>query len=345
MNAPDHELIREAVAVDHGEIENEKTLDRYADHLDHFAVYLSSAQGRSFYTAQRKHVLMFMKHLAARGGSTPDERRVACEWCQQRGYPDGRKGPGWSASYRKSYLSAIRFLYKHFAYEVDLPDHDPSAYVTSPKVAIERAFTPSKAEVKRFLAVEGRPRDRLLGHWMFYAPSRRETFANAKWNDIDLEDRTWRVVGKGGKVDEFDLHPLLVRELRLYRRWQLREAVRNEALRYALSDPESAFVLLTRTGKRVHPNTIGKMVKWRAVRAGVAVMDAPGTRDVPGGQTSKLSPHALRRAWAHIALNDEGVPIDVVSEVLNHADISTTRRHYAPTKPERARNAITEMKL
>jgi integrase len=345
LNLTDHQLIQEAVLVNHKEIKDDKSLKRYEHHLTHFVSYLASAHQKNLYSARRKHVLMFMEHLKKHGGSTPHASRVACEWCKQHGYPDGRSGPGWSASYRKSYLAAVRFMYLHFAYEEDLPNHDPSAHIAAPKVVVTQRFTPGQEEVKRYLDAPGRPRDRLLAHWMFYAPSRRQTFSDARWQDIDLDDGTWRVTGRNEKVDVFDLNPLLVRELRSYRRWQLQEATRNRAIRDALGDPDAAYVLLTRTGRRVHPNAIAKMAKWRAIRAGVGVMDAPGTCDAPGGQTSKLSPHALRRGWAKIALNDKGVAIDVVSEVLHHADISTTRKHYAPTKPERAREALTEMKL
>jgi integrase len=44
-------------------------------------------------------------------------------------------------------------------------------------------------------------------------------------------------------------------------------------------------------------------------------------------------------------LSDEELPIDVVSEVLLHRDITTTRRHYAPTKPERAKAALVSMRV
>lgn len=57
-----------------------------------------------------------------------------------------------------------------------------------------------------------------------------------------------------------------------------------------------------------------------------------------------LSPHAMRRTWATLALNDddEPQPIDVVSEVLRHSDISTTRRHYAPDAyPVRSIRSVT----
>lgn len=345
MDLSDEQLIAEAIEINHANVGKDKTLERYQDHLVHFSYYLASAQGVDFYSAKRKHVRLFMRHLEREGGAHPHTSRLGCAWCEAKGYPDGHSGKGWSASYRKSYLSAIKFLYRHFLAEEDLPDHNPSALETSPKVVTTRGYTPSAEDVEKLLNAPGSPKARLLATWMFYAPSRLATFAAARWRDIDLDQATWDVVGKGSKPDVFDLHPALVRALRLYRRWQLSEAKLNAALRDALSDEETAYVLLTRNGKPTHPNSIGKCLKWHAIRAGVGVKKADGRWDAPGGKTSKLSPHAMRRGWATIALNDHEMPIDLVSEVLNHKDISTTRRHYAPTKPERARRALREMNV
>lgn len=340
-------LIEEAIAVNHGQVTKPATLERYQDHLAHFDAYLASVHRVSMVGAKRKHVALFMAHLEKRGGENPHEARKCCEWCERRGFPDGRVGPGWSPSYRKSYLSAIRFLYKHCLHEDELPDADPSAHLVGPKVVLEQGYTPSAEEVQRLLKARGGPRDRLLAYWSFYAPSRRATFSETRWKDLDLGAGTWRLVGKGDKVDVFELHPILRTEFRSYLRWQTEEATRNPAMKAALDDPTTAYVLMTRTGKQVRPESIAKMLKWRAVRAGVAVVEARGKWDAPGKKTSRISPHAMRRAWAHLALNHptNPVPIDVVAEVLNHADISTTRRHYAPTKPERARAALRGMSL
>lgn len=346
MDLSNEQLISAAIEINHAKIAT-KTLERYEEHLVHFSQYLASAHGRDFYTAQRKHVRLFMNHLEKPGGKSPDRSRIPCEWCRHRGYPDGRGGSGWSASYRKSYLSAIKFIYRHFQAEEDLPDHNPAALETSPKVIHRMGFTLSKEDVRKLLDGEGTPKGRLLAYWTFYAPSRRKTFADARWPDIDLDAGTWEVVGKGGKVDVFVLAPPLVREFRAYRRWQLSEAQRNPAIRDALADPETAYVLLTKNGKRTHDEHIGKILRWHAIRNGVAVKQAKGRWDAPGGLTSLVSPHAMRRSWATLALNDEEdpVPLDVVSEVLNHSDISTTRRHYAPTKPDRAKKALMTMQV
>jgi hypothetical protein len=52
----------------------------------------------------------------------------------------------------------------------------------------------------------------------------------------------------------------------------------------------------------------------------------------------------MRRVWATIALNDQEQSIDIASEVLKHRDISTTCKHSAPTRSERARAALVEMR-
>lgn len=148
----------------------------------------------------------------------------------------------------------------------------------------------------------------------FYAPSRRQTFSDARWRDIDFEQATWRVMGKGDKFDIFDLAPPLIRALRLYRHWQLSEAARNEAMRDALADPETAYVLMTRSGRKTPPQTIDKIAKWHAVKAGVGVRKSQSECDGAYGLTSRVSPHSYRRAWANIALNEKELPpIDVVS--------------------------------
>ncbi len=344
MELSNDQLIAEATEINHAGV-NDRTVRRYGDHLVHFGQYLASAQAVDFYGCRSKHVRLFMAHLERQGGADPHPSRLACEWCRMRGYPDGRSGAGWSASYRKSYLAAIKFLFRHFMREEDLPDHNPASMESSPKVVHKRAYTPSREDVKKLLATPGTPRARLLTHWAFYAPSRRQTFVDALWSDVDLNAGEWSLVGKGQRADVFALHPALIREFRMYRRWQLAWAARNEAIRDALSDPETSYVLLTQAGRKMCAGTVSKILSWHAIKAGVDVSATDNRWDAPGGLKSRVGAHAMRRAWASTALNDEELPIDVVSEVLLHRDITTTRRHYAPTKPERAKAALTGMRM
>jgi len=344
MNLTNQQIIAEAIAINHPQI-NEKTLKGYKLQIEHFDEYITSVHKVSFYDVKRKHVLLYMNHLEAQGGANPDASRLQCSWCKLRGYPDGKKGKGWSASTRKRSLAAIHFIYRHFAEEEDLPNIDPTATIKSPKVEVHKGYTPREDEIKRLLDASGTPMSTLLAHWIYLAPSRAQTFNDAKWPDIDLSAGTWDLVGKGRKEDIFALHPMLLRQLRLYQHHQQRSMLTNDKMRDALSDPDTAYVLLTSNGKKLSPTTITRILKWRAIRANVAVIPAKGKGwDSPGGKTSRVCAHALRRAWATHAL-DKDVPLEVIQEVLHHADISTTRRHYAFSKPARARQALLTMPM
>jgi integrase len=346
MGLTREQLIREAIDCNHGAV-GKLTLRKYEDHLVHFGQYLASVHQSDFYRATKKQVRLFMGHLEKAGGEHPDPARLRCEWCKVRGYPDGRDGAGWSASYRKSYLSALRFLYRHFQADDELPDRDPTVLEASPKIIVRRGYTPSKEDVKRLLATDGSPRARLLAHWLFYAPARRKAYSEARWPDIDLDAAEWEVQDKNGRVYIYPLAPPLLRAFRAYRRWQLAAAEHNADLRDALSDSETAYVLLTSNGKPTHPSTVTKIMTWHGIRAGVGLKTATPGADSVDGMTSKVTPHCFRRAWATLALNDDDdpTPIDVVSEVLMHKEIATTRRHYAPTLPERAQAAVVGMRL
>ena len=341
------ELIREAIEVNHRQTGAKATLGDYEKDLEHFAEYLDSTWQRNFYTAQQRHVVMFINHLGCKGGNNPDPSRQSCSWCRDRSYPDGRGRDGWAPSTIKGALSAVRFLYHHFNCEGDLPSGDPSLAVRAPKVNLQRQWTPTEKEVRALLAAPGRPTDKLLAYWLYFAPSRVGPLRLARWRDIDLDGQTWTLVGKNGKADQFHLNDKLVRVFKDYRDWVIRQADKNGKIEAALSNEDTAFVLLTKNGKPFAKQQIAKTLKRRAVRGGVAVISCKPDRNNCDGKTSKISPHALRRAWAQHALNDAAkpVPIDVVSEVLHHSDISTTRRHYADTKSWRAKGALADRTL
>jgi integrase len=67
------------------------------------------------------------------------------------------------------------------------------------------------------------------------------------------------------------------------------------------------------------------------MRAGVRV-----SVNENGRPASAVSPHALRRTFATILL-DQGHHIDAIADVLGHASIDTTRQHYAFASTARRR--------
>jgi integrase len=145
-------------------------------------------------------------------------------------------------------------------------------------------------------------------------------------------------------VDVFPLAPPLLRAFRVYRRWQLSKAKHHPAMRDALSDPGTAYVLMTANGKKTSPSTVTKIATWHGIRAGVGLKKATPGIDAVSGMTSRVTPHCFRRAWATIALSDEKNPTRC-QRYCSTKTIATTRRHYAPTKSDRALAASVGMKV
>lgn len=351
VNARDTGLIEEAIAVNHAQVKRDKTLKDYARSLRHFAAYIASVCGVSIETAKRRHILAYMRHLECHGGPNPHLSRKDCAWCEMNAYPDGKEGEGWSAPRRKANLSAIRFLYRHIIEEeMELPGGDPSAHITAPTVDLKHQFTPTREEIQRVFDAPGDARDRLLAFWMYYAPSRRETFRQARWSDfenLDTDQAFWHITkAKGDKRDGFAIGPVLRREVRRYRKWQEDQAQTNPRIREALADERTAFVILSANGRQVSATTLTKMIKWRGIRAEVGLIMSNDT-DAIKGWNSKLTPHALRRAWADHALNDpvNPVPLDLVSGALNHTSTQTTINHYARPKRDRVHDALRAHRL
>jgi len=180
----------------------------------------------------------------------------------------------------------------------------------------------------------GSQRERIQTFLLVYTAARTGELRRLRWSDIDFVHSTITLVGKRGKVRVVDVHPHLMAALRRWYLYQDHEAERNVALRRAKGDPATDFVLLTRTGKPVAKTVIAEQLKRRAVRAGVRVRITP-----TGEAATAVSPHALRRTFATILL-DEGHHIDAIADVLGHSSIDTTRTHYAFASNARRRATI-----
>jgi hypothetical protein len=148
-----------------------------------------------------------------------------------------------------------------------------------------------------------------------------------------------RPTPKGDEDRLIFTHPRLKPELR---RWALRQdnrAAHDGEYRAIRANPDTDFVLVTRTGKQIPDTAIHKQLKRRAVEAGLYPLE-PAHRE----HRSLVTPHALRRTFATILLND-GEHIDAVADVLGHESVDTTHKHYAFASEERRRATINAFKV
>jgi len=322
VDCPDRELIAEFIAQ--ADVAK-STRVVYRAHLTEFGTWLAhprthrGAGPGSLLQARRADVARFMAYLQS------GDRYAAAK------SPRHAKDP--SPSTRKTFLASLRKLYRYLL-TVELVDVDPTYGIDRPKVRTRPGLTLTAEQVRQLLDAEGTPRDRVQVYLLTFTAARTNEIRGLRWRDVNLDERVIGLHGKGDKYRTIDIHPRLMPELRRYRIWQQAQAEMNGAIRGALKEPETAFVLLSRTGRQLSGTAIYKQLMRRASLAGLFPLEMQHRE-----HRSQVSPHALRRTFATLLLN-EGHHIDAVADVLGHESVDTTRKHYAFSSNERRRTTI-----
>lgn len=246
-----------------------------------------------------------------------------------------------SASSIKGYLSALRAFY-YFCLDEQIIHHDPTAGVRAPKVEHRPGLTLNADELQRFLDAPGSERDRIQAYLLVFTAQRAGALRGLRWRDVNMDERELTFhSGKGGKTNELAIHDELLGALSRWRRVLLDEAETNALIAAALYHDETAHVLLTRGGRPVTVQTIGKQAKWRAARAGLRLHTSDGFYHE---NKSQVHPHAFRRSWATLQRR-RGVALEDIADVLDHSSTDTTRKHYAFPPSEGKRKTVKSFSL
>jgi len=198
------------------------------------------------------------------------------------------------------------------------------------KLAAVRSFC-AYSEVERLLdAPDGSPegiRDRAVLEVLYATGLRASELTGIEVDDIDLDGRTLRVLGKGRRerIVPFGVHAQ--RALREY------VPVRERWIEARSSEP--AFFVTPR-GKALTTPGLRRLLARRLEHASVA---------------KQVTPHSLRHSFATHLLN-AGADLRAIQELLGHASLGTTQRytHLSTTQMKavydrahpRARRAGTE---
>lgn len=245
-----------------------------------------------------------------------------------------------SASSRKGYLSAIRAFY-HYCLEMEYVEHDPTAGIRAPHVEHKPGLTLTAEELQLFLDAPGSERDRIQAYLLVFTAQRVGALRELRWGDVNWEQREMTFRGKGGKVNVLPIHDELLGVLSRWRRVLIDEAQKNPLIAAALYNEDTAHVLLTRRGRAVTVQTLGKQAKWRAARSGVRLHAA---KDASRENKSQVHPHAFRRSWATLQRR-RGVALEDIADVLAHSSTDTTRTHYAFPPSEAKRKTVKSFTL
>jgi integrase/recombinase XerC len=250
------------------------TASAYARDLDALLEYCAEQEIDSWSRIDSQHVRMFAAQCHRRG--------LAPRSIQRR-------------------LSAVRSLFRHLIREGELR-HDPAGDVQAPKTRKRLPVTLDADTMARLLAFRSDDRlgvrDQAIMELFYSSGLRLSELLGLDLQDLDLRDRTVRVLGKGGKTR---IVPVGKEARAALERW-LGE-------RTALAGVGELAVFVGVNGRRLGPRIVQRRIaQWARLQ----------------GLPEHVHPHMFRHSFASHLLESSG-DLRAVQELLGHANISTTQ--------------------
>ncbi len=250
------------------------TSSNYARDVNALADYLERAGVTDWKRVDSQHVRMFAARAHA-GGLGP--RSV-----QRR-------------------LSAVRGFFGYLVRE-GAAASNPAVDIRAPKAARRLPGTLDVDQINQLLETPAGDalalRDRAIMELFYSSGLRLAELVGLSLTDVDLADRTVRVMGKGSKAR---IVPVGRKAIEAIRTW-LRE-------RAALAGIDETALFVGKNGDRLKPRAIQLRIAHWARRAGLP---------------SRVYPHLFRHSFATHLL-ESSKDLRGVQELLGHADISTTQ--------------------
>ena len=198
-------------------------------------------------------------------------------------------------------LSAWRGFFRYLARDHGY-EHNPCAGIRAPRAAKKLPSTLSPDEAGRLL--EGEPtgpltqRDKAMFELFYSSGLRLSELTGLNLGDVNPDDATVRVTGKGAKtrIVPVGRYALAALEVWLAARQPL------------VVEGETAY-FVTGKGKRLSARSVQARLELWAMKQGLG---------------RRVHPHALRHSFASHVLQSSG-DLRAVQEMLGHASISTTQ--------------------
>ena len=277
-------------------------IDRFLDHLT-VERGLSSNTVSSYRRDLRRYAAFLERRSISDAAVVRDEDVSAfVEGVSRLRRDDGR---AYRATTVVRALSCVRSFHRFLVREGDSAE-DPTTGVVRPRLPRSLPRPLPVDDVMRLLEAP-RPtdpkgvRDRALLETMYAAGLRVSELVGLDVDDVDLEDGSVRVLGKGGKERDVPLGR--------YAREAIGAYLTGGRPVLATRRSRSALFLNQRDGGR-----LTRQACWNAIRehAGAA------------GIRARVTPHTLRHSFATHLL-EGGADVRVVQELLGHASVATTQ--------------------
>ena len=231
-------------------------------------------------------------------------------------------------------VSTVKSFYNYF-YRTERIQNNPASLLQLPKIHEKEIIRLDVDEVARFLDevedgecltekqkayhAKTKLRDLAMMTLLLGTGLRVSECVGLNINDVDFRNGGLRIHRKGGK--EVIVYFGAEVEYALQDYLSEREHIVPEE-----GSEEALFLSMQR--KRINVRSVEKMVKKYA--QGVTI--------------KKITPHKLRSTFGTNLYQETG-DIYLVADVLGHADVNTTRKHYADIEDSRRRMAATRIRL
>lgn len=230
--------------------------------------------------------------IASWDGLDPQHVRSFAAQCHRRGL---------SPRSVQRRLSAARSLFRYLMREGEL-SRDPATDVQAPRARKRLPVTLDADAMARLLEFRTDDRlgvrDKAIMELLYSSGLRLSELLGLDLTDLDLRDRTVRVLGKGRKAR---IVPVGRHAAEALSRW-LRE-------RTTLADVGEAAVFVGTNGRRLGPRIVQRRIaRWARLQ----------------GLPEHVHPHMFRHSFASHLLESSG-DLRAVQELLGHANISTTQ--------------------
>jgi len=271
--------------------------------IDSFIRFLAVERGLSDnYQLSTRHSLTEFANWCGKARQIMDVKEVTLPLITD--YLADRKRAGLAASSIKLVVVALKIFFRFLTAKARV-NRDPTETLTLPR--IERYLPETLNELQVQQLIESidttKPRglrDRAIVELLYASGLRISELANARLENLNLDERIMRVTGKGNKTRLVPVGRRACEALAAYLTGERPKLVRPRT---------GSDIFLSARGTKLTTVRLWQIVKERARHSGLE---------------ANIYPHLLRHSFATHLLGN-GADLRIIQEMLGHADISTTQ--------------------
>ena len=247
------------------------TLEAYRRDLCQFFELVDSQNIHSLQEIKRAHVNLFLKHLKDKNlAPTSISRKIA----SIKGF--------------FIWLNTMQIL-----------EHNPTLGLEQPKLSKRLPKVLSAEEVETILKSDLSKRNRAIIEVIYAAGLRVSELCNLTLNNINLESKYVRCIGKGSKERIIPIGNKAVSAVKEY--------LKDRDYILKKNNREALHLFVRQDGSKINRTDVYLMI-----------------RDLGKLVNKNITPHVLRHSFATHLL-ENGADLRVVQELLGHSDVSTTQ--------------------